>query len=80
MGARLKRFLPQFKALGENIAFGSYKLNAGKRNVLALLVDDGVPSRGHRTNLFSPNFNIIGSATGPHNGYESMFTQNFGKL
>ena len=80
MDARLQRFLPKYLALGENLAFGSYKLNAGKRNVLALLVDDGVPSRGHRDNLFSPNFNIIGSAAGAHTGYEFMFTQNFGRL
>ena len=80
MGARLARFLPKYKTLGENLAFASFKLNAGKRNVLALLVDDGVPDRGHRTNLFSPDFTLIGSASGPHKVYESMFTQNFGRL
>ena len=48
---------------GENIDYG------GKEPVeviLALATDDGVPSRGHRTNLFNPAFAKVGIFTGDH--------------
>jgi len=39
--------------------------------VIALVVDAGVPSRGHRTNIFSTSFKIMGSYTGTHKTYRS---------
>lgn len=36
------------------------------------MVDDGIPSRGHRKNLLSNNFLGIGVYTGPHATYETM--------
>lgn len=38
---------------------------------MQLFVDDGVASRGHRTNLFSDS-TVTGNASGPHEAYGSM--------
>lgn len=42
--------------------------------VIQLIVDDGVPSRGHRTILFDPQYQHIGIACGPHRTYRTMCT------
>jgi uncharacterized protein YkwD len=34
--------------------------------ILQLIVDDGVPSRGHRTNCFKPDFALVGICSAPH--------------
>jgi len=53
MGNRLKKFGTFYGHCGENISYG--KTNA-LDVVVQLFVDDGVPNRGHRTNLFNTNF------------------------
>jgi uncharacterized protein YkwD len=47
--------------VAENI---SYFTKEPRAAVLAMLIDDGNPTRGHRKNLFSPTFNFIGLAHG----------------
>ena len=37
--------------------------------VIQLLVDDGVPSRGHRHNLFNPDLHQAGAGSAPHRDY-----------
>ncbi len=34
--------------------------------VVSLLVDDGVPSRGHRDNILNESYNRVGVAIGEH--------------
>ena len=51
---------------GENISYGH---DDGMDVITALLVDDGVPNRGHRTNLFKEAFGATGIYAGPHKGY-----------
>ena len=51
---------------GENCAYGR---SNGIEIVMGLFVDDGVSSRGHRSNLVNGNFKFAGSFTGPHKDY-----------
>ncbi len=50
-------------AAGEVIAYGRDQARA---IVAMLIVDDGVPERGHRRVLFDPRFTHAGVAFGPH--------------
>jgi uncharacterized protein YkwD len=52
---------------GEVVTYGSFgDPPTARRAVLALIVDDGVKSRGHRTLLFNPHFALAGGAWGTH--------------
>jgi uncharacterized protein YkwD len=56
-------------AMAENIAYGE---NPAREVVIQLLVDDGVPDRGHRDNILDPGWTVEGVACGPHRRYEQM--------
>jgi hypothetical protein len=71
---RMNRFGKLEGAWGECIDFGS---NTARRIVMQLIIDDGVKDRGHRKTIFNPQFNIIGTAFGPHSGFGSMCVIDF---
>jgi uncharacterized protein YkwD len=50
---RIKSAVPQAKETGENLIMG---IETPESALISLLLDDGVPSRGHRHNLLSPAF------------------------
>lgn len=60
---------------GENIAYGA---DTAEGQVIQLLIDDGVPDRGHRKNIFHPGFKRIGAACGPHAVWGYMCVTDFG--
>lgn len=60
---------------GENISYGGA---TGEAVVIQLIVDDGVPDRGHRTNIFRPTYVSAGAACGPHLTYRYMCVIDFG--
>lgn len=74
MRERIERHGKWDRQIGENIGYGP----EGPRNmVIQLIIDDGVPDRGHRINTFSKNFNTAGVACGPHPRFGSMCVVDF---
>jgi len=73
-GDRISRYGSWSTTWGENI---SYSQKSARGVVLALIIDDGVRSRGHRKNIFNPKFNYAGAAFGPHARYRSVCTIDF---
>lgn len=57
---------------GENISYGP---RTAQEVVVQLLVDDGVPSRGHRANLFDARYHSIGIGAGFHKTFGYMSVQ-----
>jgi uncharacterized protein YkwD len=60
--------------MAENIAYGE---NPAREVVIQLLVDDGVPDRGHRNNILDGNWAIEGVACGPHRDYRQICVMNY---
>ncbi|HJT80870.1 MAG TPA: CAP domain-containing protein, partial [Chthoniobacterales bacterium] len=73
-GARISRYGEWGGAWGENISYG--KTNA-RDIIIGLIIDDGLPARKHRKNIFNPKFNVAGAAFGPHAGYRTVCSMDF---
>jgi uncharacterized protein YkwD len=61
-------------ALAENITYG---FEDPCEIVASFIIDDGVPDRGHRLNLFNPSYRVLGLAYGYHPQYRSMCVVDF---
>jgi len=65
-GKRMSRYGKQGNTWGENCAYGD---NTGRDIVVSFLIDDGVPSRGHRANIMNGKFTQAGTAISTHPQY-----------
>lgn len=71
---RMERYGKWEKTAGENIAYG---VDKARDIVIQLIVDDGVPGRGHRVNIFTADYRTIGVAIGAHQTYRRMCVMDF---
>ena len=67
LSERLERLGTWHGLIAENI--GTLEEDP-RQVVIQLLVDDGVPSRGHRHNLFNPDLHQAGVGLAPHRDYQ----------
>lgn len=71
---RIQRYVPQLRGYSENISFG---MNTGRAVILQLIIDENVPSRGHRKNIFDTKSQSVGISCGTHAKYQIMCVQDF---
>jgi len=74
MRERIERHGRWQREIAENIGYGP---SVAREMVMQLIIDDGVPSRGHRTNIFGAAFTVAGVACGPHPRFGSMCVIDF---
>ncbi len=72
--SRMNRYGTWAAAWGENISYGK---SSACDVVMALIIDDGLPARKHRANIFAAKFNYAGAAYGRHARYGSVCSIDF---
>jgi hypothetical protein len=73
---RITRYGTGYTTAGENLAYGG---TTGRDIITQLLIDDGVPSRGHRTNIMNKNFSQTGVGFGTHPQFRTMCAITYAK-
>jgi uncharacterized protein YkwD len=71
---RMNRYGTWQDNVAENISYGGYSTRGV---IIQLIVDDGVPSRGHRVNMFNPAYRFVGVACGAHARLHDMCVFDF---
>ena len=74
MQERIERHGTWTRRIAENIGYGP---DTARLMVMELIIDDGVAGRGHRKNIFSRGFAVVGVACGPHSVYRIMCVMDF---
>ncbi len=75
--ARFKPLMKKYNNVAENCAYGYEK---AMDITIQLLIDEDVPSLGHRLNMLNPEYNSIGVSIQPHKEYQFNCVMNFGKI
>ena len=73
-GQRLQARLAGAGLAAEDIDYGEHSPDQVVRR---LIVDAGVPNRGHRSNIFGAHFELSGVSCGPHRVYGAMCVIDF---
>jgi uncharacterized protein YkwD len=55
--ARVDRYGNWDAAIGETVV---YEVSTARQIIISLIIDDGVPNRGHRRNIFDPSYRVTG--------------------
>jgi uncharacterized protein YkwD len=55
--ARVDRYGEWDAAIGETVV---YEVSTARQIIISLIIDDGVPNRGHRRNIFDPTYRVTG--------------------
>ena len=71
---RFAKFGKFLSCYGENLSFSC---ETAEEIVAQLIIDDGVPDRGHRDNLFNSEFKVFGCYTGDHRDFDKMTCLEF---
>lgn len=74
MRERIERQGKWERSIAENIAYGPAE---PRSMVMQLIIDDGVPGRGHRKNQFNPAFGAAGVSCGQHPRFGNMCVIDF---
>jgi uncharacterized protein YkwD len=74
MRTRIERHGRWQQVIGENIGYGP---DDARFMVMHLIIDDGVPDRGHRKNIFNQAYTAAGAACGPHPLFRAMCVIDF---
>ena len=72
--SRCEKYVKVEGMSGENIDYGEKE---PLQVILALAIDDGVPSRGHRTNIWQKGFKKFACFTGDHKQYGKQTVLNY---
>jgi len=71
---RFKKLVKKGYAVGENLSYGE---DTAREIVIKLLIDDGIPSRGHRKNIMERGYINVGVSYGDHQHFGHMCTIDF---
>jgi len=74
MQERIERHGKWLRSIAENIGYGP---TDARMMVMQLIIDDGVPERGHRKNTLSAAFDTAGVACGSHPRFGNMCVIDF---
>jgi uncharacterized protein YkwD len=74
-GIRSKALMASYSTLAENCQFG---YDSALDIVIDLLIDDGIPSLGHRKTILNKEYQFVGVSTNTHKDYAHCSVQVFG--
>ncbi len=74
---RISRYGQWQELAGENLFYGDADRMIGRFVVMALIIDDGVPDRGHRLTIMEPRYRRVGIGFGTHPLYGHLCVQKF---
>ena len=71
---RVARYGDRQGEIAENVAYG---FDTARNVVVQLIIDDGVRGRGHRVNIFKPEFRVVGVSCGNHDRYGTVCVMTY---